>query len=128
VLTTAATEFSAREAEAFIDVIVERGLRVDGIVLNRVLPSLPPLPAAAVLRPAVAAQVGEAAADASVQAVSAAYQGARVQSERARRIWQHLRERYPAVPVALLVRRDPPPAELEELLDMGGQLLDAAPP
>jgi anion-transporting ArsA/GET3 family ATPase len=125
VFATAATDFSAREAEAFIDVIALRGMRVDGIVLNRVLPTLSPLPPGAALRPAVAAQVGEAAADAAVQAVGAAYLGARVQSERSHRIWQHLRERYPEVPVALLARRDPPPAELEELVEMGAQLLDA---
>jgi anion-transporting ArsA/GET3 family ATPase len=124
VLATAATDFSAREAEAFIDVIVERGMRVDGIVLNRVLPTLSPLPPPAALRAAVAGEVGEAGADAAVEAVAAAYQGARVQSERAHRIWTHLRERYPAVPVALLARRDPPPAELHELVEMGVQLLE----
>lgn len=124
VLTTAATDFSAREAEAFIDVIVERGMRVDGIVLNRVLPTLAPLPPPPVLRPAVAAQVGEDAADAAVQALGSAYLGARMQSERAHRIWLHLRDRYPTVPVALLARRDPPPSELEELVVMGAQLLE----
>ncbi|MEM9455305.1 MAG: ArsA-related P-loop ATPase [Myxococcota bacterium] len=123
VLTTAATDFSAREAEAFIDAIVERKMRVDGIVLNRVLLTHAPLPAASVLRPAVAAQVGEDAADAMVQEVSELVQGARVQSERAHRIWQHLQERYPRVPVAILERRDPPPAELAELVEMGQRLL-----
>lgn len=124
VFATAATDFSAREAEAFIDVIVERGMRVDGIVLNRVLPTLSPLPPPPVLRPAVAAEVGEAGADAAVEAVGAAYHGARVQSERAHRIWIHLRERYPKVPVALIARRDPPPAELDDLVQMGAQLLE----
>jgi anion-transporting ArsA/GET3 family ATPase len=123
VLATAATDFSAREAEGFIDVIVERGLRVDGIVLNRVLPTLSALPPPALLRPAVAAQLGEAAADAAVEVLGATYLGARVQSERAHRIWTHLRARYPGVPVALLARRDPPPAELVELVEMGAQLL-----
>lgn len=123
VLATAATDFSAREAEGFIDVIVERGLRVDGIVLNRVLPTLSALPSPALLRPAVAAQLGEAAADAAVEVLGATYLGARVQSERAHRIWTHLRARYPGVPVALLARRDPPPAELVELVEMGAQLL-----
>lgn len=125
VLTTAATDFSAREAEAFIDAIVERGMRVDGIVLNRVMTTSTPLPPASVLRPAIAAQVGEARADATVQAVSGAYQGARVHSERAHRIWQHLQQRYPRVPVAVLERRDPPPAELSELVEMGARLLAA---
>lgn len=123
VFATAATDFSAREAEAFIDVIVERGMRVDGIVLNRVLPLLAPLPAADVLRPAIAAQLGEPRADAAVEVVGSAYIGARVQSERAHRIWVHLRARYPDVPLAMLARRDPPPAELEELIEMGEQLL-----
>jgi anion-transporting ArsA/GET3 family ATPase len=124
VLTTAATDFSAREAEAFIDVLVERGMRIDGIVLNRVLPTLSPLPPPAVLRPAIAAEVGEGAADAAVSAVGAAYHGARVQSERAHRIGLHLRQRYPGMPLAVLARRYPPPAELHELVEMGAQLLD----
>lgn len=123
VFATAATDFSAREAEAFIDVIVERGMRVDGIVVNRVLPRLPPLPAASVLHAAVAAQVGEGAAEATVQALGAGYSGARRQAERAGRILAHLQQRYPSVPVAVLERRDPPPASLEELVQMGDHLL-----
>ncbi|MCA9711059.1 MAG: hypothetical protein KDK70_34780, partial [Myxococcales bacterium] len=83
------------------------------------------LPPPAVLRPAVAAQVGEATADATVQAVSGAYHGARIQAERAHRILEHLRARYPRVPVAVLERQEPPPAELEELLQMGNALLAA---
>lgn len=123
VLTTAATDFSAREAEGFIDTIVERGLRVDGIVLNRVLSAPATLPPTSALRPAVAAQVGEAAADATVQAIRGLVGGAQVHSERAHRIWQHLHERYPQVPVVVLDRRDPPPAELSDLVQMGEQLL-----
>lgn len=123
VFATAATDFSAREAEAFIDVIVERGMRVDGIVLNRVMPTLPALPSLAELRAAVVAQVGETAADATVQALSGGYQGARRQADRARRILSHLRQRYPSVSVAVLARRDPPPASLEELIEMGDHLL-----
>lgn len=123
VFATAATDFSAREAEGFIDVIVERGMRVDGIVLNRVLPAMPPLPALSVLRPAVSAQVGEAAADETVQALSGAYLGVRRQAERAGRILEHLRQRYPSVSLAVIERRDPPPASLEELVEMGDRLL-----
>ncbi len=126
VFATAATDFSAREAEAFIDVIVGRGMRVDGIVLNRVLPMPAPLPSAAVLRPAIAAQVGEAGADDAVESVMSAYRGFQVQSERGQRIWTHLRARYPEVPLATVERRDPPPAELEDLVAMGEQLLGAA--
>ncbi len=124
VFATAATDFSAREAEGFIDVILEQGLRVDGIVLNRVLPTLSPLPPATVLRPSVAQAVGEDQADQAVQSLSAAYQGARIHSERAHRILLHLRERYPEVCVAVLARRDPPPTTLEQLVEMGEGLLE----
>ncbi|MCH9681747.1 MAG: AAA family ATPase [Deltaproteobacteria bacterium] len=120
---TAATDFSAREAEGFIDVVVGRKIRVDGIVLNRVLPPLPPLPADAVLRPAVTAAVGEADADSTMNVLGRVYQGVRHQSDRAHRIGTHLRERYPDVPVAVLERRDPPPTGLEDLVEMGTQLL-----
>ncbi len=123
VFTTAATEFSAREAEGFIDVILERKMRVDGIVLNRVLPVLPPLPSAAELTPAVAAQVEPDAVASAVEAIGSAYVGARMQSERARRIHDHLKERYAEVPIAVLERRDPPPISLDDLVQMGEQLL-----
>ena len=123
VFTTAATDFSAREAEGFIDVIVERTMRVDGIVLNRVLPTISPQPPASALQPAVAAQVSEDAVEATVAMLGQAYRGARLQSERAHRILHGLRERYPDVPVAVLDRRDPPPASLEDLVEMGERLL-----
>src|SRR5690606_17223000 len=41
VLTTSATEFSVREAKDFLEVLRRRGLRIDGVVLNRVDPPLP---------------------------------------------------------------------------------------
>ncbi len=123
VFATSGTDFSAREAEGFIDAIVKRGMRVDGIVLNRVLPPLAPLPASAVLRPAVANAVGESEADATVAAVERTYRGVRHQSERSHRIGLHLRARYPDLSVAVLARRDPPPTGLDALVEMGEQLL-----
>lgn len=126
VFATAATDFSAREAEGFIDVIAERGLNVDGIVLNRVLPTLPEPPADADVRPAVVAQVGEAEADAAMDALRSAYGGAQRQADRGQRILDHLRQRYPQVPVAVVERRDPPPASLEDLVEMGEGLLHSA--
>jgi len=127
VFTTTASEFSAREAQGFIDVILERGMRVDGIVLNRVEPPLPPLPPAEVLVAAVASGLGEAVSEAAAQEaaarVAAAYEGVGMQGQRAQRILQQLRERYADVPVAVVERRDPPPATLDDLAEMGGRLL-----
>lgn len=123
VFATAATDFSAREAEAFIDVIVGRKMWVDGIVLNRVMRMVPSMPSQAQLQPAVMAQVGADAVASTVQSLHAGIEGVRLQAQRAERIHEHLRERYGQVPVAVLERRDPPPSSLPELLAMGNTLL-----
>jgi anion-transporting ArsA/GET3 family ATPase len=122
VLATAATDFSVREALAFLEVLRDRGLRVDGVVLNRVDPPLPPAPPPELLRPALRAQLGVAPADAILPDLVAIYADVRRQSERAREVQRELERRVPDVPVCTLPRIDPPPTTLAELLEMGAAL------
>ncbi len=114
VLTTAATEYSMREAEGFLAELSERGLHVDGIVVNRLLPEAPPRPDdAAPLSddPAVAAELDELAAVANLQ------------GERGTRILAKLRDEHAPTPVCSLPRKDPPPTSLDDLAAMGRELL-----
>lgn len=122
VLTTSATDFSVREAKAFIEVLVARGLRIDGVVLNRVDPPLPAPPPREQLRRAVAAQVEPSDVDAATDRLLEVYAGARIQGERARRAESDLERGYPDFPVCTLARRDPPPTTLEDLYEMGRAL------
>jgi anion-transporting ArsA/GET3 family ATPase len=122
VLTTAATDFSVREALAFLDVLRERGLRVDGVVLNRVDPTLPPAPPPELLRPPLRAQLGAAQADAILPELVAVYADVRRQADRARSVARELERRVGDLPICSLPRIDPPPTSLAELLEMGTAL------
>ncbi len=118
VLATSANDFSVREAKAFLDVLRERGLHVDGVVLNRVDPVLPPLAHDAVLEEAFGGEVDEAALRRAIEV----YDAAREQSERSRRVRQDLERSYPDLPVCTVERMSPPPSGLESLAKMGAQL------
>lgn len=114
VLTTAATDYSTREAEAFLRDLAERRLHVDGIVVNRLLPPAPPRAADAPplsADPAVAAELSELAAIADTQ------------GQRGARIVATLREGHAPTPVCSLPRKDPPPTSLQDLAAMGRSLL-----
>ena len=111
VLTTAATDFSVREAIDFLAVLSERGLRIDGVILNRFDVAPPAWPGDAVMLAALgdAAQVRRAAVlrdDLARQAESAS-RGAAL-----------LRSRWPMSPVCTVPRMDPPPTSLAELHDL----------
>jgi anion-transporting ArsA/GET3 family ATPase len=122
VLTTAPTDYSVREAEGFLADLYERRMNVDGIVLNRVLPSPPADPGVAALLGATgSAPTGRAAhAAEELHALAAT---AAAQSRRAERILAELRAKHPEVPVLPIVRRDPPPTSLDELQELGSTLL-----
>ena len=59
----------------------------------------------------------------TLAAVESTYAGARVQSDRARRVQHDLERSFPQMPVCTVERVHPPPTGLEELLAMGRILL-----
>lgn len=119
VLTTAATDFSVREATSFVGVLVERGLRLDGIVLNRFDTAVPPWPGDDAAAAALATRGGDAVAVARAHEIHAAL--AR-QSEQAGLALAELRGRWPHTPVVPVPRIDPPPTSIAELRRMGALL------
>ncbi len=119
VLATSATDFSVREAKAFVDVLRERRLNVDGVVLNRVDPTLPPLAHESVLREALGDQLDS---EAELHRVIEVYDAAREQSERSRRVRLDLERSYTQVPICVVERMYPPPSGLESLAEMGARL------
>ena len=118
VLATSANDFSVREAKAFLGVLRERGLHVDGVVLNRVDTVLPPLAHDAVLHDAF----GDAVDDASLQRAADIYDDAREQADRSRKVRQDLERSYPDLPVCAIERMSPPPTGLQSLAEMGARI------
>lgn len=124
IITTAPTEFSLREAEGFIDEVLEREMRLDGIVLNRVLTPPPPTVSREQLRDALRRDGEEEdELDARLDALREVEDGARRQAARAEDILAKLSQRHPEIEVVPIARQDPPPTSLEELADMGAVLL-----
>ena len=126
VLTTAPTEFSVREGVEFLRVLQEQGLHVDGVVLNRMEPSLPEAPPV----DAVAARLAEATKPEVAQELAAharaAYEDARAQGERARQAKANLAKAFPGLRLWVAARRSPPPDGLEDLRALGDELFGAA--
>lgn len=120
ILTTSATEFSAREAKAFIEVLRDRRMNVDGIVLNRVDPLRPPMPSAAACEAALGGS-SEGRND-DVARLRQLYAGLLAQSERARQIEADLRRSYHDVPIRAVLLRYPPPTGIEALRAIGRDL------
>jgi len=118
VLTTSATDFSVREAKAFIDVLHDRRLRIDGIVLNRVDPPRPPAPSDEEVR-----EASTLSAEGRARMLER-YQNLLLQSERAQRVRTDLEASYPKIPVRAILRRFPPPVGLEALRAIGRDLCD----
>lgn len=121
VLTTAATEFSVREALAFLKVLGEHGLRIDGVVLNRVDPPPPPWPGDDV----VLAGQGSAT-DPEPSEVLARLRDLHrhlgEQADRAAAARRELQSRQPNIPLASVARMDPPPSSLVDLQRLGDTL------
>ncbi len=134
VLATSASPFSVREALDFLAVLHERGLRVDSVVLNRVLPPFPPPPPEPVLRAALATQlsaetgttVDEAVLADNLTRILAAYKGLDAQGQQAVQARAALVRGYPRLPLWLLPQREPPPTSLSDLQDLVAQFVRAA--
>ncbi len=130
VLATSASPFSVREALDFLAVLHERGLRVDSVVLNRVLPPFPPAPPEPALRAALATQMSagtdEAVLEDSLSRVIAAYAGLGAQGQQAVQARAALVGAYPRLPLWLLPQREPPPSSLSDLQDLVAQFVRAA--
>lgn len=123
VLTTAPTEYSVREAEAFAADLHERGMHIDGIILNRVLAPAPPDPGAARVARAIEAVIGAEHAAGAAEELGRLHAEASQQSERAAQILDDLRRRHPDIPVLPIPRTDPPPTSLDDLAAIGEGLL-----
>lgn len=126
VLATSASPFSVREALDFLAVLQTRGLRVDSVVLNRVLPPFPPPPPTDALRAAIAAQVPEAVLEDSLARIAAAYAGLGAQGQQAVQARAALAQRHPNLPLWLLPQREPPPTSLTDLQELVAQFVRAA--
>lgn len=112
VLTTSANDFSVREAMDFLEVLRDKRLRVDGVVLNRVDPRVPDLDP----------QVLERLDPVDVKRVVALHAGLKLQGDRAQAVHRELERRYPSIPVCAIERRYPAPTGIDALADMGEQL------
>lgn len=123
VLATSASPFSVREALDFLRVLHDRGLRVDSVVLNRVLPPFPQAPSREALRAALAEQVEPAVLEDSLVRVESAYAGLRTQGEQSVAAGQSLSRAYPQIPLWLLPLRDPAPTSVEDLAELVAQFV-----
>ncbi|MBK6921285.1 MAG: AAA family ATPase [Deltaproteobacteria bacterium] len=121
ILTTAATDFSVREALAFLAVLAERKLRIDGVVFNRVDAEVPPWPGddavtAALTAAGVTDVVGERERLRALRDDIAQHERLAIDGERA------LRTRWPRTPVVVVPRVVPPPSSLADLRRLGDTL------
>lgn len=119
VLTTSATDFSVREASSFVGVLVERGLRIDGVVLNRFDAAVPPWPGDEAALEVLAARGGDASSVARAREIHVALTR---QAEQAAVALDELRDRWPSTPVCPVPRIDPPPTSIAELREMGAMI------
>jgi hypothetical protein len=118
VLATSASPFSVREALDFLAVLHERGLRVDSVVLNRVLPPFPPAPPLAAISAALAGQLAEPVLSDSVARLAATYAGLVAQGQQSLDARAALARAYPKLPLWLLPQREPPPTSLADLHEL----------
>ncbi|MCY0987474.1 AAA family ATPase [Nannocystis sp. ILAH1] len=123
VLATSASPLSVREGLDFLRVLHDRGLRVDSVVLNRVLPPFPPAPPVEAVRAALAEQVEPAVLDDMLQRVLGVYAGLRVQGEQSVAAGQALTRAYPRLPLWLLPLRDPAPTSVADLAELVAQFV-----
>ena len=126
VLATSASPFSVREALDFLSVLHERGLRVDAVVVNRVLPPFPPAPAPAALRAAVAPLVEPHVLEDSLARITATYAGLSAQGQQGAQARAALTGAYPKLPLFLLPQREPPPTSLRDLQELVTQFVRAS--
>jgi len=123
VLATSASPLSVREALDFLRVLHERGLRVDSVVLNRVLPPFPPPPPLAAVRATLAGQVEPDVLEDMSPRVLQVYAGLRVQGEQSVAAGQALTRAYPRLPLWLLPLRDPAPTSVDDLAQLVAQFV-----
>ncbi|MEZ4429610.1 MAG: ArsA-related P-loop ATPase [Nannocystaceae bacterium] len=126
VLTTSASQFSVREALSFLEILHRRSMRVDAVVLNRLLPMFEAAPPVEAVRAELVRQRGDQDSEAELAALLAAHAGIRIQGERSREAITALTAAYPKIPVWALPRREPPPNSLPELRELGEQFVKVA--
>lgn len=126
VLATSASPFSVREALDFLKVLRERGLRVDSVVLNRVLPPFPPAPDRETLRAALARDLQGHVLEDTLQRVLATYAGLSAQGQQGVQARDAFASAHPGLPLWLLPQREPPPTSLTDLQELVTQFVRAA--
>ncbi len=126
VLATSASPFSVREALDFLRVLHERGLRVDSVVLNRVLPPFPPPAPAEAVRAALAIHLEGPVLEDSLQRVLATYAGLAAQGQQGAQARAAFAHAHPNLPLWLLPQREPPPTSLTDLQELVTQFVRAA--
>ena len=125
VLATSASPFSVREALDFLTVLRERGLRVDSVVLNRVLPPFPPASADAV-RQALAVNIEAPVLEQTLSHIMATYAGLAAQGQQGAQARDAFAQAHPGLPLWLLPQREPPPTSLTDLQELVTQFVRAA--
>lgn len=126
VLATSASPFSVREALDFLAVLHERGLRVDSVVLNRVLPPFPPAPSLAAITAALSEQVPPPVLSDRSERVASVYAGLAAQGQQSLAARAAFARAYPQLPLWLLPQREPPPTSLADLHELVTQFVRAA--
>jgi anion-transporting ArsA/GET3 family ATPase len=123
VLATGATDFGVREAADFLEVLREHHMSVAGVVLNRVDPPVPPMPADDRLRSFVGTQLPSEDVDAMIAGLESAHRAAIREAEAGRKAREQLVTRVAPLPVIAVPRQVPPPATLADLRAIGDALL-----
>lgn len=122
ILTTAATEFSTREAIEFLRVLKEHGINIEGVVLNRVDPPLPEPPEREAIAAELSARLEDQVSPELVERVLESYAGLQAQGKRAEKSQKALQDAFPRMRVWTALRRSPPPERLEDLIGLGDEL------
>ncbi len=121
VLTTAATEFSVREALEFLNVLGRHGLRIDGVVLNRVDSPPPAWPGDDVVLAGLD-RPGDRDPSEVLARLRDLHRHLGEQADRAAAARREMLARQPGVPLACVARMDPPPSSLVDLQRLGDTL------
>jgi hypothetical protein len=123
VLVTTTSGFSIREATVFLSELSQRGLRVAGVVLNRLDPVISPVPNRSTLERAVGHQLGDSPAEPALELICEAYEGAYAQGERTVRAKREIEREARNARMFSAHRYREPPQTLDELLVLGKELM-----
>jgi anion-transporting ArsA/GET3 family ATPase len=122
-VVTTSSGFSVREAETFLDDLRKQDISVAAVVLNRFDPLLDARASSARVRESLVEQIGEGAAEDAWVAFAEVWEAARIRGEQGQRVIDELRSDDPSMPILTARRRSDPPQTLEDLEDLGRELI-----